>query len=63
MNGVHLHPGPLSTASRGLSKSNKACDDLAPARIFLVYPGQETFPLGHEVQAIPLATLCGLLQN
>ena len=40
-----------------------ACDDLAPARKFVVYPGQEAFPLGHEVQAIPLATLCELLQN
>ena len=35
-----------------------ACDDLAPARKLVVYPGQDFFPLGHEVQALPLTTLC-----
>lgn len=35
-----------------------ACDDLAPARKLVVYPGAESFPLGHEVQAMPLETLC-----
>ncbi len=35
-----------------------ACDDLAPARKRVVYPGQESFPLDHDVQAVPLATLC-----
>ena len=35
-----------------------ACKDLAPARKLVVYAGQETFPLGHEVQAVSLATLC-----
>lgn len=38
-----------------------ACEDLAPARKFVVYPGQEAFPLGHEVQAIPLTILCSQL--
>ncbi|BDT70206.1 hypothetical protein os1_43990 [Comamonadaceae bacterium OS-1] len=38
-----------------------ACDDLAPVRKFVVYPGQEAFPLGHDVQAIPLTMLCNQL--
>ena len=35
-----------------------ACDDLLPARKLLVYPGNEPFPMGHDVHAIPLAALC-----
>jgi predicted AAA+ superfamily ATPase len=35
-----------------------ACDDLLPVRKLVVYPGNESFPLGHDIQAVPLATLC-----
>lgn len=35
-----------------------ACEDLTPARKLVVYSGQETFPLGHGVQALSLAVLC-----
>jgi predicted AAA+ superfamily ATPase len=35
-----------------------ACADLTPARKLVVYPGQESFPLGADVQVVPLATLC-----
>lgn len=35
-----------------------ACEDLTPARKLVVYSGQETIPLGHEVQALSLAVLC-----
>lgn len=35
-----------------------ACDDLLPARKLVVYPGTESFPLGHDIQAVPLAALC-----
>lgn len=35
-----------------------ACDDLAPARKLVVYPGNESFPLGNDILAVPLATLC-----
>lgn len=35
-----------------------ACDDLKPTRKLLVYPGADTFPLGHDVQAMSLAALC-----
>ena len=40
-----------------------ACDDLAPVRKFVVHPGVEPFPLGHEIQAVPLPLLCQLLQK
>lgn len=35
-----------------------ACADLLPKRKLVVYPGQEPFPLGHDVHAVPLAALC-----
>jgi uncharacterized protein len=35
-----------------------ACEDLKPARKLLVYPGQESFPLGADVRAMSLVTLC-----
>ena len=35
-----------------------ACDDLKPARKLVIYPGTETYPLGHDILAIPLITLC-----
>jgi len=37
------------------------CADLNPVRRFVVYPGTEAYPLGKEVQAIPLRQLAGLL--
>jgi len=35
-----------------------ACEDLTPARKWVVYPGQESFPLGHDIKAVSLAALC-----
>jgi predicted AAA+ superfamily ATPase len=35
-----------------------ACEDLQPARKLVVYPGTEIFPLGHDIQAMPLTALC-----
>lgn len=37
---------------------HSACEDLQPTRKLVVYPGDEPFPLGHGVQAMPLALLC-----
>lgn len=37
---------------------HSACEDLQPTRKLVIYPGDEPFPLGHGVQAMPLATLC-----
>jgi len=38
-----------------------ACADLSPARRFIVYPGNERYPLNGEVDAIPLPALALLL--
>jgi predicted AAA+ superfamily ATPase len=35
-----------------------ACDDLQPKRKLVVYPGQEPYPLGHDIIATPLFDLC-----
>ena len=35
-----------------------ACTDLNPTRKMVVYPGDEHYPLGHDVQAISLMRLC-----
>jgi predicted AAA+ superfamily ATPase len=40
---------------------HSACADLTPERRFLVYPGAEAYPLGHDIQAIPLPALARLL--
>lgn len=40
-----------------------ACVDLAPTRKVVVYPGQETFPMGHDIEAMPLESLCSVLAN
>ena len=40
-----------------------ACNDLKPARKFLVYPGVEAYPLGEDIQAIPLHSLARLLDQ
>jgi hypothetical protein len=39
-----------------------ACDDIGPARRFVVYPGRERFPLPGGAEAIDLVTLCGTLR-
>lgn len=38
-----------------------ACDDLAPARKFVVYPGQERYRVAADIEAIPLPELATLL--
>jgi uncharacterized protein len=35
-----------------------ACTDLQPKRKLLIYPGQESFSLGNDIQAMPLTILC-----
>ena len=39
-----------------------ACADLNPARKWVVYPGAESYRLGHDIQAINLAALCEQLR-
>lgn len=38
-----------------------ACEDLSPTRKLVVYPGQDTFPMGHGIEAVSLAHACRLL--
>jgi predicted AAA+ superfamily ATPase len=40
-----------------------ACEDLLPARKFVVYPGQERWPLSEGIEAIGLADLCAEVAN
>jgi uncharacterized protein len=40
---------------------HSACADLEPERRFLVYPGAEAYPVGNDVQAIPLPDLARTL--
>ena len=40
---------------------HSACEDLKPARQWVVYPGQEAYPLAPDIQAVPLQLLCTLL--
>jgi predicted AAA+ superfamily ATPase len=37
---------------------HSACEDLAPSKRFVVYPGTERWPLGNGVEAIGVAELC-----
>jgi predicted AAA+ superfamily ATPase len=37
---------------------HSACDDLKPSQKWVVYPGQETYPLAPDIQAISLHGLC-----
>ena len=45
---------------RGL---HSACGDLHPDRTFVVYPGQETYPISEHAEAIPLDDLVRLLSE
>ncbi len=38
-----------------------AMEDLHPTRAFVVYPGDETYPVGDGIQAVPLDTLARML--
>lgn len=35
-----------------------ACTDLQPKRKLVIYPGQDAFPLGNDIQVAPLTALC-----
>jgi len=37
---------------------HSASEDLTPERRIVVYPGDETYPMRGDVEAMPLATLC-----
>jgi hypothetical protein len=37
------------------------CEDLNPVRRFVVYPGEETYSVGNDIEVIPLPALARLL--
>jgi predicted AAA+ superfamily ATPase len=42
---------------------HNACADIAPERRWVVYPGTERYPLGNDVEAVGLLSLCDLLAS
>lgn len=40
-----------------------ACEDIKPAQRWVVYPGQESFPLKEGIEVVPLAVLCEKLRT
>ncbi|HUN77349.1 MAG TPA: ATP-binding protein [Solirubrobacteraceae bacterium] len=54
---VEVKRGLAPTVERGL---HVAVADLAPARVFVAYPGAERYPLGASIEAVGLAELCEL---
>jgi predicted AAA+ superfamily ATPase len=42
---------------------HSVCQDVSPARKFLVYPGEERYPLAADIEAVPLAALLTELQT
>jgi len=46
-----------SLAPRPTRGFHSSCADLRPAKRFLVHPGAEAFPLGDNIEAVPLADL------
>jgi predicted AAA+ superfamily ATPase len=42
---------------------HSACLDLKPTRKWVVYPGSEAFPLGADIQAMPLSMACAFLAS
>lgn len=39
-----------------------ACDDVQPQQRWVIYPGTESFPMAHDIEALPLASACARLQ-
>jgi uncharacterized protein len=42
---------------------HSACSDLSPERRYVVYPGDETYPVGPDIQATPLQALARMLME
>lgn len=64
---LDLKPGPVaievkrSTAPKPPRGFASACEDVQPARAYIVYPGTDRFPLGGGVEAVGLAELLDTL--
>ena len=53
--GARVSSAPISNATHA------ACSDLAPARRFLVYPGEESYRLANDTQVTSLPALARLV--
>jgi predicted AAA+ superfamily ATPase len=52
-----------SLSARPTRGFHAALADLAPARAFVVHAGEDSFPLGEGIEALPLAALADLLRQ
>lgn len=52
---IEIKRGLAPKLGRGF---HSACEVVRPVRRYIVYGGSERFPLGHDVEALPLVELC-----
>lgn len=52
-----------STAPRLSRGFHSACEDLQPSRKLVVHPGRNRLPLGRDIEAVPLTSLCRELRR
>lgn len=55
---VEVKRSSAPTVSKGF---HSACEDLRPARKFVVHAGKDSFPLAKDIQALPLPDMVNLL--
>jgi len=52
-----------SLAPKVMRGFHEACNDIAPSRRFLVYPGEERYPIAHSIDVVPLVGAARELQQ
>jgi predicted AAA+ superfamily ATPase len=57
---VEIKRGLSATPSRGF---HNALEDLKPKRAFIVYGGEERYPVGESIEAVGLSAMAELLKN
>jgi predicted AAA+ superfamily ATPase len=57
---IEIKRGLAARVERGF---HHACEDVRPARRWVVYAGSERYPLGPDLEAIPLGMLCAELRG
>ena len=57
---IEIKRSSAPTVSKGF---HFACDDIKPAKRFVVYPGEEAFALDRQTEAIGLTALCKKLRS
>ena len=57
---IEIKRGPQATLGKGF---HEACEDIGPARKYVVYSGTDRFPLQHHIEAIPLEQLVADIQS